>query len=332
MAGARAAGLDTAAQRLRLAGGADLTYDRLVLATGARAVRLDVAGAELPGVLTLRDVSDLEALLARAVPGARAVVVGGGNVGLQVCEGLLARGLHVTTVVRSPYLLSQSVDEEAGRRIGAVFESHGLRIRTGRDVRTIAGKDRVQGVGLDDGETLPADLVVVGKGIVPNVDWLAESGVGVGRGVRVDAYGRTNVAEVYAAGDCAESADPLSGEPAVSGVWPVAMEMGRVAGSSAVGVPRSSPGALRLNAMTFFQVPIISVGEPREGRVAGATARVLVRRGESYRKVVLLDGKLVGALLYGDVSGAGAFYRLYRNQVPLEDEEALTLAALGVHP
>ena len=93
---------------------------------------------------------------------------------------------------------------------------------------------------------------------------------------------------------------------------------------------RASPGALRLNAMTFFGTPLVSIGEVREARLAGATRRVLARRKDVYRKLVLRGGRLAGALLYGDVSGAGAFYRLYREQSPVEDE-TLALAAVGVH-
>jgi NAD(P)H-nitrite reductase large subunit len=245
------------------------------------------------------------------------VVVGGGNVGLQVCEALARRGVDVTVVVRSSHLLSQMLDEEAGRRAGALFARHGVAVRTGRDVVEIAGDGRVDRVRLDDGECIEADLVVVGKGIHPNVEWLQSSGIRIGRGVVVDRSGRTNLPGVFAAGDCAETDDPITGQPTVSGIWPVAYEMGRTAGSAAVGGDRPSPGALHMNCVRFFDVAIISIGEARTGRVAGATEHVLAARDDVYRKLVMKDDRVIGAILYGDVAGAGLYYRLYRDGVEL---------------
>jgi nitrite reductase (NADH) large subunit len=284
-----------------------------VIATGARAKGLDVPGADLPGLFTLRSAEDLDAIEVLAKPGGHAVVVGGGNVGLQTAEALVERGLRVTVVYRSPHLLSQMVDAEAGRRTAALFAAHEVALRPGRDIAALQGEGRVATVRLDDGEVVPADLVVVGKGIVPNVEWLAGSGVEVRRAVLVDRHGRTNLPSIFAAGDCAETLDPLSGATAVSGIWPVAYEMGRSAGASAVGVERASAGALRLNASRFFGQTIVSIGEVREERLPQARAEVLEERGDVYRKLVYRGERLVGALLFGDISQAGQLYRLYRD-------------------
>ncbi|MGA2772014.1 MAG: FAD-dependent oxidoreductase [Bryobacteraceae bacterium] len=307
-----AVGHALACQSLLLDDGTQLTFDRLIVATGARAATLSIPGAGFAGVHALRNLEDLDQIEKQAGPGRRAVVLGGGNVGLQTCEALLARGVTVTVVVTSPHLLSQMVDAEAGRRIADLFIRHGLNVRTGRDAVEIVGEGRVEGVRLDDGELIGADLVIVGKGIKPNVEWLRGSGVRVDRGIVVDRCGRTSVPGIFAAGDCAEAIDPLTGRSAVSGIWPVAYEMGRAAGAAAVGVERPSAGALRMNASRFFGEPIISIGEVCPERLEGASAEVLVNRNGVYRKLVYHQGRLAGALLYGDISGAGAFYRLYR--------------------
>jgi NAD(P)H-nitrite reductase large subunit/Fe-S-cluster-containing hydrogenase component 2 len=307
-----AVGHALACQSLLLDDGTQLTFDRLIVATGARAATLSIPGAGFAGVHALRNLEDLDQIEKQAGPGRRAVVLGGGNVGLQTCEALLARGVTVTVVVTSPHLLSQMVDAEAGRRIADLFIRHGLNVRTGRDAVEIVGEGRVEGVRLDDGELIGADLVIVGKGIKPNVEWLRGSGVRVDRGIVVDLCGRTSVPGIFAAGDCAEAIDPLTGRSAVSGIWPVAYEMGRAAGAAAVGVERPSAGALRMNASRFFGEPIISIGEVCPERLEGASAEVLVNRNGVYRKLVYHQGRLAGALLYGDISGAGAFYRLYR--------------------
>lgn len=310
--GAHAVALGRAAKRVKLSGGRELPYAALIIATGARGKGIDAPGAELPGVFTLRDMKDLDGIEAAVGEGRRAIVLGGGNVGLQTCEALIERGHEVTVVYRSSQLLSQMVDAEAGRRVGALFERHRLVLRPGRDVAAILGVERVTGVRLDTGEELPADVVVVGKGITPNVEWLAGSGVEVRRGVVVDLCGRTNVSGVYAAGDCAETIDPVTGDANISGVWPVAFEMGRAAGATAVGIERRSPGALRLNASRFFGQMVVSIGEVRPERLPEARAEVLASTNDVYRKLVYRDGCLVGALLYGDISGAGQFYREYR--------------------
>ncbi len=315
--GRRAVRLSLEEKTVWLDDGGALPFDALVIATGARPAALRVPGSGLPGVLGLRDLEHLDEIEGRARTARAAVVVGGGNVGLQACEALVGRGLAVTLVVRSPHLLSQMLDEEAAHRVAALFAQHGVRILTGRDVVEIAGNDAVERVRLDDGEVVEAGLVVVGKGIEPNVEWLASSGIRVARGVLVDRAGRTNVGGIFAAGDCAETKDPATGQSAASGIWPVAYEAGRTAGFNAVGADRVSPGPLRMNASRFFGTPVISIGDARRSRMPGATAHVVAAGEGIYRKLVLDEDRLVGAILYGDVSGAGLYYRLYRDGVRL---------------
>ena len=332
--GVRAARLRAETRSVALDDGTEVAFDRLILATGGRATLLSIPGGGLAGVCSLRNAEDLETIDGLASAGRCAVVLGGGNVGLQACEALLARGLGVTVVVKSPHLLSQMVDAEAGGRVAELFARHGANIRTGRDAAEIAGNGLVASVRLDDGECLPADLVLMAKGITPNVEWLRDSGLRMGRGIAIDCCGRTSLEGIFAAGDCAELIDPLTGRSAISGIWPVAYETGRAAGSTAVGVERACGGALRMNAARFFDVPIISIGEVCPERLEGAAARVWSAPVSGapgsgrdarapygvYRKLVLRRGRLAGALLYGDISGAGVFYRLYRDGVEVGEE------------
>jgi NAD(P)H-nitrite reductase large subunit/Fe-S-cluster-containing hydrogenase component 2 len=310
LAGRKAVRLDADLGALTLEDGEELGFERLILATGARAARLTIPGADLPGVFALRNLEDLEAIAKWG--GSHALVLGGGNVGLQACEAFLARGLRVTVVAASPYLLSQMVDAEAGRRLADLFRAHGVDVRTGRDAVEVLGRGCVEGVRLDGGERVDADLVLVAKGIVPNVEWLRGSGIRIGRGISVDLAGRTSMPGIFAAGDRAEAPGPLAGGLQISGIWPVAYEMGRAAGSTAVGIERASCGALRMNASRFFGESIVSVGEVRPERLPGACAEIAVDRDGAYRKLVYLNGRLAGALLYGDIAGAGTYYRQYR--------------------
>jgi NAD(P)H-nitrite reductase large subunit len=339
--GVGAGQLKVAEKVLVLTNGESFKFDRAVIATGARAAAISLAGADLEGVFSFRTEDDLRRMDAFVGPGKSAVVLGGGNIGLQVCEALISRGMKVTVVVSSSYLLSQMADDEVGRRVKELFTSHGARIATGCDAEEILGNGKVQGVRLKDGAQIPADLVAIAKGIRPNVEWLQGSGVRIGKGILIDCSGRTNVPEIFAAGDCAEMPDPATGKTAISGIWPIAYESGRSAGSTAVGVERSAPGALRMNASRFFDVPIISIGEACEQRQEGATACVLVDHASAYRKLVLNGGRLAGALLYGDVSGAGILYRLVRDKVQLgenlsaeleENDEKRVLGAMLPRP
>jgi NAD(P)H-nitrite reductase large subunit/ferredoxin len=356
MTGRKAVRLDSDLAALMLDNGEELGFERLILATGARAAALAIRGADLPGVFVLRNFEDLEAISQYVVqmvgrtprsgcplgqdalvpqperphqheqadggvgrgPGGpphhstHAIVLGGGNVGLQAAEAFLARGLRVTVVAASPHLLSQMVDAEAGRRLADLFRAHGVDVRTGCDAVEVLGDGRVEAVWLNNGELLAADLVLVAKGIEPNVEWLRGSGLCIGRGIAVDLSARTNVPGIFAAGDCAEAPDPLTGGLSLSGIWPVAYEMGRAAGSTAVGVERVSAGALRMNASRFFGESIVSVGEVRPERLRNARTEIPVSRDGAYRKLVYHNGRLAGALLYGDITGAGAYYREYR--------------------
>jgi NAD(P)H-nitrite reductase large subunit/Fe-S-cluster-containing hydrogenase component 2 len=344
LTGRKALRLESDLGALLLDNGVELGFERLILATGARAAALAIRGADLPGVFALRNFEDFEAisnwcssqaeppappkasgvsaLVGQAVPPANstlstsaqphAIVLGGGNVGLQAAEAFLARGLRVTVVAASPHLLSQMVDAEVGRRLADLFRARGVDVRTGCDAVEVLGDGRVEAVWLNNGELLAADLVLVAKGIVPNVEWLRGSGLCIGHGIAVDLSARTNVPGIFAAGDCAEAPDPLTGALSLSGIWPVAYEMGRAAGSTAVGVERVSAGALRMNASRFFGESIVSVGEVRTERLKGARTEIPVNRDGAYQKLVYYNDRLAGALLYGDISGAGAYYRQYR--------------------
>ena len=325
LSGVSAVTLDAKKKSLRLSNGTELSYDRLIIATGARGELPDIPGIHLKGVFTLRGIDDVDGIARNSGPGRRAVVLGGGNIGLQACEALLKLGTHVTVVVRSPHLLSQMVDEEAGRRVGELFSKNGLVIRTGRDVASIKGEDHVTGVQLDNGDRIDADFVVVGKGIRPNVEWLRDGGVTIGRGVVVDFSGHTNVDGIFAAGDCAEMSDPISERFSVSGIWPIAYETGYAAGSTAAGVERVTRGALRMNSSTFFKVPLVSIGEVRQERIAGAHTRILAQSSDVYRTLVMRGRRIAGALLYGDIHGAGILYRLYRDAIEIDEVTIATV-------
>ncbi|MBC2902615.1 FAD-dependent oxidoreductase [Streptomyces cupreus] len=208
--GVRASGLDHAARTLRLADGRQVQADGVVIATGAAARTLP--GSEgLAGVHTLRTLDDARALRDELARGGRLVVIGGGFIGAEVASTAYALGLDVTVVEAAPTPLAGPLGETMGAVVSALHADHGVRLECGVGVKGLSGETRVDAVLLEDGRSIPADIVVVGVGARPNVEWLEGSGIALENGVKCGADGRTSLAGVVAVGDCANWYDPRAG-------------------------------------------------------------------------------------------------------------------------
>ena len=219
--GAAATGLDVTAREVVIADGTRVRTDGVVLATGARARTL---GSSPSGVHVLRTLDDAVALRADLAPGSRLVVIGAGFIGAEVAATAHKLGLDVTVVEAMPTPLAGPLGIEMGAVVSGLHERHGVRLRCGTGVARLVGRDRVEGVELNDGTLLPADVVVVGIGAVPNTEWLTGSGIELGNGVECDAEGRTNIPGVVAVGDCASWHEPLLGRPHRVEHWTGALE------------------------------------------------------------------------------------------------------------
>ncbi|MFJ2238987.1 NAD(P)/FAD-dependent oxidoreductase [Streptomyces sp. NPDC087859] len=208
--GTRAVGLDRTDRAVRLADGREVRADGIVIATGAAARTLP--GSEgLAGVHTLRTLDDARALRDELARGGRLVVIGGGFIGAEVASTAYALGLDVTVVEVAPTPLAAPLGEIMGAVVSALHTDHGVRLLCGVGVKGLSGESRVDAVLLEDGRSVPADIVVVGVGARPCVDWLAGSGVELDNGVKCGADGRTTLAGVVAVGDCANWYDPRAG-------------------------------------------------------------------------------------------------------------------------
>ncbi|MEU5892220.1 FAD-dependent oxidoreductase [Streptomyces sp. NPDC047461] len=208
--GTRAVGLDRTDRAVRLADGREVRADGIVIATGAAARTLP--GSEgLAGVHTLRTLDDARALRDELARGGRLVVIGGGFIGAEVASTAYALGLDVTVVEVAPTPLAAPLGETMGAVVSALHTDHGVRLLCGVGVKGLSGESRVDAVLLEDGRSVPADIVVVGVGARPCVEWLAGSGVELDNGVKCGADGRTTLAGVVAVGDCANWYDPRAG-------------------------------------------------------------------------------------------------------------------------
>ncbi|MEW2115191.1 FAD-dependent oxidoreductase [Streptomyces sp. NPDC005474] len=242
--GTRATGLDRTDRSVRLADGRDIRADGIVIATGAAARTLPGADG-LTGVHTLRTLDDARALRDELARGGRLVVIGAGFIGAEVASTAYALGLDVTVIEAAPTPLAGPLGETMGAVVSGLHTDHGVRLLCGVGVKGLSGEGQVEAVLLADGRSVPADIVVVGVGARPCVDWLAGSGVDLENGVKCGADGRTSLAGVVAVGDCANWYDPRVGAHRRVEHWTGALERPAAAvatllagGAVETGVPR----------------------------------------------------------------------------------------------
>ncbi|NYE56605.1 NAD(P)/FAD-dependent oxidoreductase [Carboxydothermus ferrireducens] len=284
-------------------------YDRLLIASGARAKKLSLPGSNLPGVFTLRTLDDAKNILDYSRKAEQAVIVGGGLVSLKGAYGLLKRGVKVTVVVASRQILSQVLDYEAAGLVQQNLEKQGMKFLLGEDVLEFLGEDKIFEVKLTNGQVIKADLVLIGKGVTPNVDFLPEPEKFL-EGIPVDQYLRTPWEGVWAAGDVAKTFDVAHGKYRVNALWPIAAEQGRVAAMNMVGQNYVYQGSIGMNSLEFFGYNTIAAGITRQEEGYTVIKR---RQGANYLKLVLEGEKLKGYILSGEVRGAGRLTQLIRS-------------------
>lgn len=304
--------------RVLTGSGRALDYDRLLISTGGQPIVPPVPGLNLEGVFTFTRQKDATRL-ARFLDGQgehRALVVGGGMIGIKATDALIKRGVQVTMVELAPTILAAALDKTASAIMTRLLEHWGVSVRTENTVTEIHDDDgRVSSVTLKDGTMLPCDAVVFGIGVRPNAGLASAAGLKVNRGISVDEYMRTSDPDVYAAGDVAEAYDLVVDMNRTVAIWPNAYRQGAIAGAHMVGVSRPDPGGVAMNTVEVMGVPAMSIGNgnaPDEGH------DVLVQLDErvpTYKRLVLRDGRLIGAILVGQIDRAGIYTGLIRNKI-----------------
>jgi nitrite reductase (NADH) large subunit len=310
--------IDRAAQQVVSRGGRIESYDRLLIATGSDPFVIPVPGKDLPGVVTFRDLDDVETMLAAADTSSRAVVIGGGLLGLEAAHGLSLRGMAVTVVHLMPTLMERQLDEAAGYLLKSELEGRGMTILTGADTAQVIEQDgRVGGVRLKDGTEIPTDLVVMAVGIRPNATLAKASGLEVERGIIVDDDMVTSDPAILAVGECVQHRGACYG--LVAPIW----EMCRALAAGLAASPKGYEGSvtstkLKVSGVDVFSAGDFSGGEGCEDIVLRDAARGI------YKRVVVRDDKVVGAVLYGDTQDGNWYFDLLRQQQDVSDiREAL---------
>jgi NAD(P)H-nitrite reductase large subunit len=322
--GKKAVKLDVPRKAVELENGERVNFDKLLIATGGKPFIPKMEGTTRKGVynfITLVDTQRINGVIGNAH---KAVVIGGGLIGVSATEALTKRGLEVTIIELKDWVLNLILDREAAKIIENVMQKKGVSIVTGCTVQQILGRkendDAVGGVILDDGTTIECDLVVVAVGVVPRTELAAQTDLKVNRGILVDTFMQTNVPDVYACGDVAEAYDFVKKTNRVLALWPLARIGGRVAGYNMAGQKCEYPGGTAMSALNYFGVPIISIGLTTLDKAEGYETLVFSdKKAKVYRKIVLKDGKIVGMTLVGDVENAGIIFNLMKNQAVVED-------------
>lgn len=311
--GAEVTAIDPEKRVVSTGEGKRFPYDRLLLATGGTARIPPIKGVDHEGVMTLRTIDDADRILEQAAPARRIIVVGGGLVGLEAGNGLRKRGLEVSVLEVAGRLLPRQTDPDASVLLRKRLEGMGFVFQLGvtvDEISRIAGRLQVQ---IKDGEKLETDMVLlVSAGVRPETALAEALGLPIGAGVQVDDRMSTAREDIYAAGDLVEHRGRYYG------IWPAAMAQGRVAGSNMAGRDMLYGGTLPSNRLKVAGVDLVAIGEiDPEGSLES-----LVSRDEEqhvYRKLVLRDNTIVGAMLLGDIHGSDFIQFAIKNRRDISD-------------
>ncbi len=294
-------------------------FDKLLIATGGEPFIPKIAGMETYEFFTFTTLDDSIKIKEKLESGVvrKAVVLGGGLIGLKATEGLVERGVNVKVVELANRILSPVLDDQSANIIKKVLEDRGVEILTGHTIVEIFGENgKAKGVILDKGEKLDCDLVVVAIGVRPRIELVKDTPIKVGRGIIVDKYMRTNIPDIYACGDCAEVYDFILDGFRLTPLWPTAHVGGRIAGSNMAGVEKEYVWGTGMNSVDFFGFPVISAGfiNPPEGQDM-ETLTKLIPEKKIYKKFLIKDQRIMGMILVNEVDRAGVILALMRDKV-----------------
>ena len=271
-----------------------LSYDRLLIATGSHSFIPPIKGSEKKGVFSLRTIKDARDISAYAGKIEDVVLIGGGLLGLEAGNALRKLGKKVTVVEFFPRLLPRQLDVDGAKRLQGIMEEMGFSFRLGAKTEAITGGDQAGGVLLEDGETLSSEMVIISAGVRPNMELAKDLGLDHDKGIKVDEHLQTNLADIYAAGDVAE----FEGMP--YGIWPAAMEQGKIAGNNMAGGDMVYEGTVMANTLKVVGVDLASAGNID----AENEFESQVFTDENiYKKIVIENDKITGCIMLGDTKG-----------------------------
>ncbi|MEP6065541.1 MAG: nitrite reductase large subunit NirB [Paracoccaceae bacterium] len=287
-------------------------YDKLLIATGSAPFIIPVSGKDLEGVITYRDLDDTNAMIDASGDGGNAVVIGGGLLGLEAAAGLAERGMKVTVVHLMGHLMERQLDESAGYLLRKDLEKRGISVLTQASTKAILGESKVEAVLLEDGQTLPTDLVVMAVGIRPETRLATDAGLTVARGIEVNAQLQTSNPDIYAVGECVEFDGHLFGlvAPLYDQAKTVAQSL---LGEQDAFVVKELATKLKVTGCDLFSAGDFSQADGREDIVFRDPGRGI------YKRLVIEDDRLVGCVMYGDTADGNWFFGLIKDGTEIDE-------------
>ena len=309
MTGVAAVAIDRADRCVVLADGSTAPYDTLLLATGSKPLAPSIPGVGLPNVRAFRDMADAEAMIAAARNGRRAVVIGGGLLGLEAAWGLKRRGMSVAVVHLMPTLMERQLDIAAGDLLRRDLDARGIAIFTNSQAEEIAGSEWAEAVVLADGRRLPADFVVLAIGIRPNIELARAAKLDVNRGILVGDDMRSSDPDIFAVGECIEHNGQVFG--LVAPIWDQAKVCGAQLGGdlSAVYVPPPVFTSLKITGVDVFSAGALAAADDTDEEITLHDAKLGL-----YKKLIVRNDRLVGAVLYGSIGDGPWYVELMRDK------------------
>lgn len=332
--GKKVARADPKKNRLTCDDKSQLGYDGLLIATGACAKFPEIKGIKKSGVFGFRTIKDAQEISGLLPVTKTACVLGGGLIGLKAAYALKKRNIDVKVVIKSKQVLSQMLDVESALLVLRRLQEHGIEVILGQDAVEVIGEGAaVQAVKLDSGKAIGCTMVIVGKGVSPNTEIVKETQVKYNEGIITNESLQSNIPNIYAAGDVCESIDLTLGVPGINALWPVAVEQGKIAGGNMAGGDLKYDGSVGMNSLEFFGLPVVSLGIYKSGE--GAPLEELKSsdpKENLYKKLILKDNRLIGAILAGNIKNSGIFLRLIRERVNISGfKDKLLEGNFGYH-
>jgi NAD(P)H-nitrite reductase large subunit len=325
--GQRVESVEPEKQRIVCQDDTRMDYDQLLIATGGTPKVPANISSEISGIFVLRTVADAIGIQNRIKPRGYAVVLGGGLVGMKVAFALNHRGMHVSVVVRSPHVLSQMVDSQAAQIVMSRLREYGIDVFTGSDITEIENRNgEVLGVHIDQGskssgpQKAPCDILVVAKGVAPNMGLVEDTPVERNLAIVTNARMQTTSEKIYAAGDVAETFDIAAEQRTVNALWTCAVQQGKIAGLNMIGEARKYDGSVGMNSINFPGVDLISFGviRPQDGEGYEVLVDSRPEIGV-YKKLVLKDDRIKGLILVNRIDHAGILLSLLGRKVSIAD-------------
>jgi NAD(P)H-nitrite reductase large subunit len=323
--GKKADNLELDHQIVRLEDGEQISWDKLLLAVGGKPIFPEMEGSNKRGVFTFTNLDDAKAIDGFLGNARKAVVIGGGLIGISVTEALIKRGAEVSVVEMKERVLNTILDQQASLMAEEILKQAGVEIIAEQTVVRINGRGAVEEVILANGTAIECDLVVVAIGVLPRSELALNTQLEINRGVVVDRHMATNYPGVYACGDVAEAYDFVYRENRLTPIWPNAYVGGRIAGLNMAGATAEYPGGTAINSLNYFGIDIASAGMPTAPNGNGYET-IVKQKDNIYQKLILKDDLIMGMIFVGDIEKSGIIFGLMRDRVNVESFKQSLLA------